>query len=74
MRNIIDTIYEQASISGLKPIFYFSNMQFFDIVTDTEQQKYLTASIKRVDDNFYIYIYFKQKQIGYLKLKKQTQY
>lgn len=74
MRNIIDTIYEQASISGLKPVFYFSNMQFFDIVTDTEQQKYLAASIKRVEDNFYIYIYYKQKQIGYLKLKKQTQY
>ena len=74
MRNLSDMIYEQASISGLKPVFYFSNMQFFDIVADTEQQKYLTASIKRVDDNFYIYIYFKQKQIGYLKLKKQIPY
>ena len=69
MKNIYDTICESAEIKGLKPYFYFNNMQFFETLTDTEQQKYITSSYKRVDNNHFVYFFFKGKQIGYLKLR-----
>ena len=74
MRNLTDIICEEASINGLKPIFYFNNMEFFETITDPEQQKFLTASYKRVDNNLFVYFYYKQNQIGYLKLKKIVPY
>lgn len=74
MKNLTELIREDASINGLKPIFYFNNMEFFETITDPEQQKFLTASYKRVNNNLFVYFYYKQKQIGYLKLKKIVPY
>ena len=74
MKNLFDTICESAVITGLRPSFYFNNMQFFDTMTDQEEQRFITASYKRVDNNHYIYFYYKRKQIGYLKLKPITVY
>ena len=74
MKNLTELIREDASINGLKPIFYFNNMDFFETITDTEQQKFLTASYKRVNNNLFVYFYYKQKQIGYLRLKKINPY
>lgn len=74
MKNLIETISESAAITGLRPSFYFNNMQFFETLTDPEQQKFLTASYKRVDNSLYVYFYFKRKPIGYLKLKPITVY
>ena len=74
MKNLIETISESAAITGLRPSFYFNNMQFFETLTDPEQQKFLTASYKRVDNSLYVYFYYKRKQIGYLKLNPITAY
>lgn len=74
MKNLTELIREDASMNGLKPIFYFNNMDFFETITDTEQQKFLTAAYKRVNNNLFVYFYYKQKQIGYLKLKKIVPY
>jgi len=74
MKNLIETISESAAITGLRPSFYFNNMQFFETLTDPEQQMFLTASYKRVDNFLYVYFYYKRKQIGYLKLKPITVY
>lgn len=74
MKNIFDTICESAEIRGLKPSFYFNNMQFFDTITDQEESKHITASYKRVNDKHYVYFYYKQKQIGFLTLKPFVSY
>ena len=74
MKTLIETISESAAITGLRPSFYFNNMQFFETLTDPEQQKFLTASYKRVDNFLYVYFYYKRKQIGYLKLNPITAY
>jgi len=74
MKTLSETISESAAITGLRPSFYFNNMQFFETLTDPEQQKFLTASYKRVDNFLYVYFYFKHKQIGYLKLKPISVY
>lgn len=74
MRNLSDTICESAEITGLRPTFYFNNLQFFDTLTNPEEQKYITSSYKRVDNNHYVYFYYKRKQIGFLKLKPITIY
>ena len=74
MKTLIETISESAAITGLRPSFYFNNMQFFETLTDPEQQKFLTASYKRVDNFLYVYFYYKHKQIGYLKLNPITAY
>ncbi|MBQ8060606.1 MAG: hypothetical protein IJ205_01490 [Bacteroidales bacterium] len=69
MRNLIETICESAEIKGLRPSFYFNNMQFFDTLTGPEEQKHVTSSYKRVDNKHFVYFFYKQKQIGYLMLK-----
>ena len=74
MKTLIETISESAAITGLRPSFYFNNMQFFETLTDPEEQKHITASYKRVDNNHYIYFYDRRKQIGYLKLNPITLY
>lgn len=74
MKNLIETITESAAIKGLRPNFYFNNMQFFETLTDPEEQNSITASYKRVDNNHYIYFYHRKKQIGYLKLKPIVPY
>ena len=74
MRTISETICESAVIKGLRPAFYFNNMQFFDTLTDPEEQKHITASYKRVDNKHYIYFFHRNKQIGYLNLKPITIY
>jgi len=74
MKDLTETIRESAEITGLRPLFYFNNMQFFDTITDQEEQKHITASYKRVDNNLYVYFFYKSKQIGYLKLKPITVY
>lgn len=74
MKDLIDTISESAAITGLRPAFYFNNLQFFETLTDPEAQRLVTASYKRVDNNLYVYFYYKRKQIGYLKLTPITSY
>ena len=74
MKDLTETIRESAEITGLRPSFYFNNMQFFDTITDPEEQKHITASYKRVDNNHYVYFYYKRKQIGFLRLKPITLY
>ena len=69
MKTLIQTISESAAITGLRPSFYFNNMQFFETLTEPEEQKHITASYKRIDNKHYVYFYYKQKQIGYLMLK-----
>ena len=72
MKNLIETISESAAITGLRPSFYFNNMQFFDTLTDPEEQKHVTASYRRLDNKHYIYFFYKRKQLGYLKLNPIT--
>lgn len=72
MKSLSDTILENSSITNLKPIFFFNIMDFFETVTDQEEQKYLTATYKKVDNNYFIYFFHKQKQIGYLKLQQAS--
>ena len=72
MKTLIETLCESAEITGLRPSFYFNNMQFFETLTDSEEQKYITSSYKRVDNKHFVYFFYKQKQIGYLMLKPIT--
>lgn len=74
MKNLTEIITESAEIKGLKPFFYFNCMDFFEILTNTEEQKYITSSYKRKDNNHFIYFFYKHKQIGYLSLKPITAY
>lgn len=74
MKNLIETISESAAITGLRPSFYFNNLQFFETVTDSEEQKHVTASYKRVNDKHYVYFNYRGKQIGYLMLRPITVY
>ena len=74
MKNLTETICESAEITGLRPSFYFNNLHFFDTLTDPEEQRFITSSYKRVDNNHFIYFFYKHKQIGYLKLKPITIY
>lgn len=68
MKQIIQTIFENDSAKSLKPIFYFTNMDFFDTITNPSERKFITASYKNVGKNRYVYFYYKNKQIGFLKL------
>ena len=74
MKNLLETICESAEIKGLRPSFYFNNMQFFETLTDPEEQRFITSSYKRVDNKHFVYFFYKQKQIGYLMLKPITVY
>lgn len=74
MKDLKETIRESAEITGLRPAFFFNNLHFFDTLTDQDEQKHITASYKRVDNNHYVYFFYKRKQIGYLKLKPITIY
>ena len=69
MKNLTEIITESAEIKGLKPYFYFNCMDFFEILTNTEEQKFIKASYKRKDNNHYVYFFYKNKQIGYVSLK-----
>lgn len=69
MRNISDTIFENAEIKGLKPVIYFNTTQFFETMTDPNEQRFITASYKRTDNIHYVFFFYKNKQIGYVKLK-----
>lgn len=68
MKNLTETITESAEITGLKPEFYFSNMLFFDTLTDPEQQRYITSSYKRKGNKHCVFFFYKHRQIGYLRL------
>lgn len=74
MKNLYETICESAEITGLRPSFYFNNMQFFETLTDPEEQKHVTSSYKRVDNKHYVYFNYRGKQIGYLMLRPITVY
>ena len=74
MKNLIETISESAAITGLRPSFYFNNMQFFETLTDPEEQRHVTSSYKRVDNKHFVYLFYRGKQIGYLMLKPVTIY
>ena len=69
MKNLTEIISESAEITGLKPYFYFNCMDFFEILTNQEEQKYIKASYKRKDNNHFVYFFYKNKQIGYVSLK-----
>ena len=72
MKSITEIISENSCITGLRPYFFFNNMEFFETLTNQEEQKFITSSYKRVDSNHFIYFYYKQKEIGYLKLRPIT--
>ena len=69
MKDITEYLNEGSQITGLKPAFFFNNMEFFETMTDPEEQKFITSSYERKDNNHFVYFFYKQKQIGYLKLK-----
>lgn len=69
MKDITEYINEGAQITGLRPSFYFNNMDFFKTITNPEEQKHITASYEKAKDNHLVYFFYKQKHIGYLKLK-----
>ena len=69
MKSLVETLNESSIPPVYKPIIFFNNMDFFETMTDPEEQKYLTSSMKKVDSNYFIYFFYKQKQIGYLKLQ-----
>lgn len=72
MKSLLETICESSAITGLKPTFYFNNVDFFETMTNPEEQKFITAAYNQVKNNHYVYFYYKQKQIGFLKLKPIT--
>jgi hypothetical protein len=72
MKTLAERICENAEITGLRPMFFFNNMEFFETMTNPEEQKFITSSYRRVDNKHFIYFFYKRKQIGYLKLNPIT--
>ena len=58
---------------NLKPTFYFTNVDFFDVLTDKEQ-KHISATYAVHNGKRYIYFYNGKQQIGYLKLAPKVNY
>lgn len=69
MKNITEILCESAEIKGLKPYFYFNCLDFFDMLTNQEEQKFISASYKRRGNDHIVYFFYKHKQIGYVSLK-----
>lgn len=69
MKDLTEYINEGSQIKGLRPTFYFNNMEFFETMTNPDEQGHITASYEAKQDRHFIYFFYKMKQIGYLKLK-----
>lgn len=69
MKDLTEYINEGSQIKGLRPVFYFNNMDFFKTMTDPDEQKHITASYEKTNGNVLIYFFYKQQQVGYLKMK-----
>ena len=72
MKTLAERFCENAEITGLRPMFFFNNMEFFETMTNPEEQKFITSTYRRVDNKHFIYFFYKRKQIGYLKLNPIT--
>lgn len=70
MKSIKETI-KDVKQRNLKPIFYFTNADFFDIITDKEE-KQISATYAVINGNRYVYFYNDNQQIGFLKLKPKV--
>ena len=69
MKNLIEIIQENnIEQRNLKPTFYFTCDDFFNVLTDIEQQKNIYATYKLIDNKRFIYFYNGNKQLGYLRL------
>lgn len=69
MKNLIEIIQENnIEQRNLKPTFYFTCDDFFNVLTDIEQQKNIYATYQLIDNKRFIYFYNGNKQLGYLRL------
>lgn len=69
MKNLIEIIKEDnIERRHLKPTFYYKCDDFFNVLTDIEQQKNIHATYKLIDNKRFIYFYNGKEQLGYLRL------
>lgn len=69
MKDLIDTIKENKVCHRyLKPSFYFKCDDFFNILTDVEQQKHIHATYKHENGKRCIFFYKGKEELGYLRL------
>lgn len=75
MQDLIDVIQENNVVQKqLKPTFYYKCDDFFNILTDVEQQKDIHATYKLINNKRFIYFYKGNEQLGYLQLKHKNNY
>ena len=68
MKSLKDRFKADIVATGLKSVFYFKNTDFFETLTDAEQQKLSKANYVKRGNNRYVYFMKGSEQIGYLKL------
>jgi hypothetical protein len=69
MKNLIEIIKEEnIEQRHLKPTFYYKCDDFFNVLTNIEQQKNIHATYKLIDNKRFIYFYNGKEQLGYLRL------
>ena len=69
MQDLIDVIQENNVVQKqLKPTFYYKCDDFFNVLTNIEQQKNIHATYKLIDNKRFIYFYNGKEQLGYLRL------
>ena len=54
MKTLAERICENAEITGLRPMFFFNNMEFFETMTNPEEQKFITSTYRRVDNKHFL--------------------
>ena len=72
MKALKDSILENLSTTGLRPTLFFSNIDFFNILTDPDEHKNIFAKYVQSDKCRYVYFYRKGVTLGYLKLSNIT--
>lgn len=68
MRSLKERFKADVVATGLKSVFYFKSTDFFETLTDSEQQKFIKANYVKRGNNRYVYFMKGNEQIGYLKL------
>ena len=72
MKHLIEKIKDSYVEKHLKPSFYFKSDDFFNILTDTEQQKDIHATYKEENGKRCVFFFKGNIELGYLRLKKNV--
>lgn len=74
MTDLYIQIQENLKDNNLMPTFFFTNIDFFETLTNPDERKKISATYSFQGGKHFIYFYRGNEQIGYLKLKKKQQF